>query len=48
MRKEIDVEILETMWLYHGHDAVNVQNKDQAKKLIEDIRNAAKELGWEV
>ena len=48
MEHEIDVMTAETMWLHQEYDAINVKSADQAKKLIEAIRKAAAELGWEV
>jgi arginine utilization protein RocB len=47
-KKEIDVQVPETIWRYLDFESVNVHSAEQAQKLIKDIREAAEELGWRV
>lgn len=44
---EIEVLAGETMWVQQEHEAINIRSKAQMEKLIADLREAAKELGWE-
>lgn len=43
---EIEVSTVETMWVNQGYEAINIRSKAQMEKLISDLREAAKELGW--